>query len=134
MPDFAREFTDLCARIVFIERRIEGQYEKLRTCPQGSDSALYAKALTGVLERSLALMYRRRDRLERELCIYRRAQMRRRTPAGLAPAGARAVVSPRRMEARMQREMPWATRKSQLSEQVPSVATSAPTWSKPARM
>lgn len=134
MPDFAREFTDLCARIALIERRIEAQHERLQTYPQGSDDALYAKALTGVLVRSLALMYRRRDRLERELCIYRRAQMRRRTPAGLAPAAARAVVSPRRIDARMRGEMPWATKKSRLSEQVPSVATSGPTWSKPARM
>jgi hypothetical protein len=135
MPDFAREFTDLCERIASAERRIEVQHEKLNRHAEGSDQALYARALVGVLERSLALMYRRRDRLERELCIYRRAQTRRRMPAGLAPAGTGAVVSARsREDARVRREVTWAAGKSRLSEQVPSVATPGHTWSKPARM
>ena len=134
MPDFAREFTELCLRIVAAERRVEAQHDTLSRYPVGSDEALYANALLGVLTRSLSLMYRRRDRLERELCIYRRAQSRRRSAAALAPAAAGAVVSPRPRANARRGDMTWATRKSQLSEQVPSVATSALTWSKPARM
>jgi hypothetical protein len=74
MSSFAREFTELCARIAEAERRVEMQHDKLARWPSGSDDALYARALAGVLERSLALMYRRRDRLERELRAQRRAE------------------------------------------------------------
>lgn len=73
MPDFARDFTDVCTRIAEAERRIEIQHHKLKLYPAGSDDARYCQALLHVLERSLALMYARRDRIERELRQHRRA-------------------------------------------------------------
>jgi hypothetical protein len=73
MPDFAREFTDVCERIAEAERRIEIQHDKLARYAAGSDDARYSQALLHVLERSLCLMYARRDRIERELRQHRRA-------------------------------------------------------------
>lgn len=123
MPDHAREFTDLCSRIAETERRIEAQHAKIADRPQGSEDALYAQVLAGVLQRSLALMYRRRDRIERELCALRRSQRLRRPaiPDGLASRGAAAVGLPRRRaEARLRGEDAWAaTRRSQSLRQAP---------------
>lgn len=81
MLNFARDFTELCARIAAAERRVEIQHDKLARWPGGSDDALYAQALVRVLERSLAIMYTRRDRLERELRLHRRAARVRRGAA-----------------------------------------------------
>jgi hypothetical protein len=73
MPDFARDFTEVCGRIAEAERRIEVQHDKLGRYAAESDDARYSQALLHVLERSLALMYSRRDRIERELRQHRRA-------------------------------------------------------------
>ena len=86
MPDFARDFTDVCGRIAEAERRIEIQHDRLARYPAGSDDARYAQALLHVLERSLALMYSRRERIERELRQHRRA-------ARLATAAGRRSVA-----------------------------------------
>ncbi len=96
MPDYAREFTDLCRRIAETERRVEVQHTRIASRPGGSEDAKYAQVLAGVLERSLALMYRRRDRIERELCAFRRAARQRLPAGGLASHGTGAVGLPRR--------------------------------------
>jgi hypothetical protein len=123
MPDYAREFTDLCRRITETERRVEAQHDRIAGRPGGSEDVLYAQVLAGVLERSLALMYRRRDRIERELCAFRRSQELRRpaVPDGLASRGAAAVGLPRRRaEARFRGDDAWeARRRSQSLRQAP---------------
>jgi hypothetical protein len=123
MPDYAREFTDLCSRIVTTERRIEAQHARIADRPEGSEDALYAQALAGVLQRSLILMYRRRDRIERDLCALRRSQRLRRPaiPDGLASRGGAAVELPRRRaEARFGGDDAWAARRrSQSLRQAP---------------
>jgi hypothetical protein len=122
MPDYAREFTDLCSRITETERRVETQHARIASRPGGSEDALYARVLAGVLERSLALMYRRRDRIERELCAFRRAARQQLPAGGLASRGAGAIGLPRRRaDARLRGDdAAWeARRRSQSSVQAP---------------
>ena len=98
MPDFARDFTDVCGRIADAKRRVEMQHDKLARYPAQSDDARYSRALLHVLERSLALMYARRDRIERELRSHRRAARLARGP--VRRSGARPRQRPAALVAR----------------------------------